>query len=141
MGTSSLQAAIYTNELRAETLTNELTDNSMDLRLLQKHTSAEIDKIRAYYAPEIEQIRNEIENLDKTENKEEYEDLIRELNDIKEEKEQKIAKYEDELSVNETERQSENEILEVQLEDIKAETESFREMLKQNIENDFGYFQ
>ena len=77
MSSSSLQSAIFLNEARAETITNELTDNSMDLRLLQKHTSAEVDEIRAQYAPEEERIRNEIEGLDKTENKDEYQDLIR----------------------------------------------------------------
>jgi predicted nuclease with TOPRIM domain len=113
----------------------------MDLRLAQKHSSADIDRIRAQYAPEEERIRNEIEGLDKLEQQDEYQDLLRELNDLKEEKESKIARREDEASDHETIVQSENESLEVRLEDINAEKESFQEMLKQNIEQEFGYFQ
>ena len=141
MSTSSLQSSIFLNDARSETLTNELTDNSMDLCLAQKHASADTDRVRAEYAPEEERIRNEIEGLDKTEQKEEYDDLLRELNDLKEEKESKLEKIENELNEYETQIQSENEILEVQLEDINAQNESFKEMLKQNIENEFGYFQ
>ena len=141
MSTSSLQAAVFLGDAKAETLTNELTDNSMDLRLDQKYASNEIDKIRAEYAPEKERIRNEIEGLDKAEQRNEYQDLLTELNDLKEEEENRVEKVEDELNEKETEIQSENETLEVQLEDINAQTEAFKEMLKQNIEQEFGYFQ
>lgn len=141
MSTSSLQAAIFLGDAKAETLTNELTDNSMDLRLDQKHSSNEVTKIRSEYAPEKERIRNEIKELDKAENPNEYQELLGELNDLKEEEEAKIAKVEDELKEKETQIQSENETLEVQLEDVQTQTESFKEMLKQNIEDEFGYFQ
>ena len=141
MSSSSLQATIYLNEARAETLTNELTDNSMDLRLLQKHTSNEIAQIRQQYKPEKDRINNKIEGLDKIEQQEEYQDLLTELRELKEEEEEKIATVEEKLSDQETEFQTENELLEVQLEDINTQTESFKEMLKQNIEDNFGYFQ
>jgi len=141
MGSSSLQAAIFTNEARAETLTNEITDNSMDLRLHQKRSSKEISDIHAQYAPEKERIQNEIEGLDKIEQQDEYQDLMTELKDLREEEEARIEVLEEKLNDKETKVQFENETLEVQLEDINSQTESFEEMLKQNIEKNFGYFQ
>ncbi|MBE7708591.1 MAG: hypothetical protein E7Z88_07795 [Cyanobacteria bacterium SIG27] len=141
MGSSSLQAAIFTNEARAETLTNEITDNSMDLRLHQKRSSKEISDIHAQYAPEKERIQNEIEGLDKIEQQDEYQDLMTELKDLREEEEAAVKQVEDETNDYETNVQTENEMLEVQLEEVNTTTESFKEMLKQNIENEFGYFQ
>lgn len=141
MSTSSLQSTVFLLELQAETLTNELTDNSMDLRLEQKYSSNEIDNIRAEYAPEEERIRDEIESLDKIEQRDEYQDLLTELKDLREEKQDKIEKVEDETSDYETEIQVENENLEVILEDVNAQTEVFKEMLKQNVEEESGYFQ
>lgn len=141
MSTSSLQTAIFTNDARAETLTNELTDNSMDLRLAQKHSSNEIQDVRNKYSPEKERIRNEIADLDKIEQQSEYQDLMAELNDLKTEEEAEVARIEDEMNDHETEIQLENETLEVQLEEINTTNESFKEMLKENVEKDFGYFQ
>ena len=141
MSSSSLQSAIYLNDARAETLTNELTDNSMDLRLVQKHSSNEIAEIRQQYKPEKDRINNQIDSMDKVEQQEEYQDLLTELRELKEAEEQEVAKIEEKLSDQETLMQTENELLEVQLEDINAQTESFKEMLKENIEKNFGYFQ
>lgn len=140
MSTSSLQSTVFLLGMQSETLTNELTDNSMDLRLEQRYSSNDISGIRAEYAPEEERIRDEIASLDKIEQKDEYEDLKAELNDLKEEKEDKIEKVENELNDYETEIQSENETLEVQLEDVNAQKESFEEMLKQNVEEESSYF-
>ena len=141
MSESSLQSAIYLNDARAETLTNQITDNSESLRLQQKHASNDVQKIRDNYAPEKERIRNEIASLDKIEQNDEYQDLMSELNDLKEDEEAEIATVEEAINDKETKVQFENETLEVQLEDINAQTESFEEMLKQNIEKNYGYFQ
>ena len=141
MGMFNLQAAIYTNEAREETLTNELTDNSMDLRLRQKHSSNDVQAIRDKYAPEKDRINNEIEDLDKTEQREEYQDLISELKELKDQEESEVEKIENETNDYETIIQTENESLEVQIEEISASTETFQEMLKQSIESEFGYFQ
>lgn len=141
MGMFNLQAAIYTNEAREETLTNELTDNSMDLRLRQKHSDNDIQAIRDKYAPEKDRINNEIEDLDKVEQREEYQELITELKDIKDQEEREIEQIENETNDYETIIQTENETLEVQVEEISASTETFKEMLKESIESEFGYFQ
>ncbi|MBQ4647482.1 MAG: hypothetical protein IJB79_09060 [Candidatus Gastranaerophilales bacterium] len=140
MSTSSLQAAIFLGDAKAETLTNELTDNSMDLRLVQKYSSNDIEAVRAKYNPEKEQIRNEIAELDKTEQADEYQDLMTELKELREEEEAEVEAIEDKLNEYETEVQAENETLEVQLEDINAQTEVFKEMLKSNVEEEFSYF-
>ena len=141
MSECSLQSAIYLNDARGETLTNEMLDNSETLRLLQKYSSNDIENIKNQYKPEMTRIKNEIDGLDKTEQHEEYQDLLTELNELKQEEEQKIADIEEKLKDQETRIQMENETLEVQLEDINAQTESFEEMLKQNIEKNYGYFQ
>jgi len=141
MSESSLQSAIYLNDARAETLTNQITDNSEILRLEQKYSSNDIQDIRNQYAPEKERIQNEINGMDKVEQQDEYQELMTELKDLREEEEARIEVLEEKLNDKETKVQFENETLEVQLEDINSQTESFEEMLKQNIEKNFGYFQ
>ena len=79
MSESSLQSAIYLNDARAETLTNQITDNSEILRLEQKYSSNDIQDIRNQYAPEKERIQNEINGMDKVEQQDEYQELMTEL--------------------------------------------------------------
>lgn len=141
MSESSLQSAIYLNDARAETLTNQITDNSEDLRLLQKHSSVDIQNVRNNYAPEKERLQNEINGLDKVEQQDEYQELLTELKDLKEAEQEEIKTLEEKLNDKETGVQLENETLEVQLEEINTQTESFKEMLKQAIEKNYGYFQ
>ena len=141
MSITDLQLAINTGELMAETLTNEQTDNSMDLRLAQKHNANSIEQIRSNYAPEKERINNEIESLDKVEQRDEYQDLMAELKEIKDQEEAEINRKEDEMADYEAGIQLENESLKTRLEAVQAQTDSFKEMLKQNIESEFGYFQ
>ena len=113
----------------------------MLLRLHQKHSSTEIADVHAQYAPEKERIQNEIAGLDKIEQQEEYQNLMTELKELREEEEAEVQQIEDETNDYETIVQTENEMLEVQLEEVNTTTESFQEMLKQNIEDEFGYFQ
>lgn len=141
MSQSSLQSSIFLNEARSETLTNQITDNSSDLRLLQKYASNDIQNIRDKYAPEKDRIQNEIASLDKIEDRDEYVELATELNDLKEAENREVEKIEKELNEKETEVQFENETLEVQLEAVNADIESFEEMLKEAVEKNFGYFQ
>ena len=141
MGSSSLTAGIQLDILRGESLTNQITDNSMDLRLLQKYASNEIDKIHAKYAPEKERIRDEIEGLDKAEMRDEYEDLMGELNDIKDNEEAEVARVEEELHQKEEEINLENDLLQAQLESVNADREGLEEARNQRIEEEYGYFQ
>ena len=141
MGSSSLTAGIQLDILRGESLTNQITDNSMDLRLLQKYASNEIDKIRAKYAPEKERIRDEIADLDKEELRDEYEDLMGELNDIKDNEDAEIARVEEELHQKEEEVNLENDLLQAQLESVNADREGLEEARNERIEEEYGYFQ
>ena len=134
------QSAIFLNDAKAEDLTNTITDNSMDLRLCQKYASNDIQAIHDKYAPEKERIRNEIEGLDKKENKEEYADLIEELKTLRDEEDAEVENIENEMSEKEESINVENDMLETQLEDVKANTEVFQKMLDESIEDNFGYF-
>ena len=137
----SLQMTIQLLEATSETLTNQITDNSMTLRLTQKHSSNLIDEIHDRYGAEKDAIRNEIESLDKTEQSDEYQDLMTELKELREEEENEVARIEEDIKDKETNVQLENETLEVQLEEVNTQKESFQEMLKEKIEDNFGYFQ
>ena len=141
MGSSSLTAGIQLDILRGESLTNEMTDNSMDLRLLQKYASNEIDRIHAKYAPEKERIRSEIEGLDKQEARDEYEDLMGELNDVKDEEEAAVERVEELLHQQEEEINLENDMLQAQLESVNTDREALEEARNQRIEEEYGYFQ
>ncbi|MBQ8635809.1 hypothetical protein IJ425_06625 [bacterium] len=134
------QSAIFLNDAKAEELTNQITDNSMDLRLCQKYSSNDIQAIHDKYAPEKERIRNEIEGLDKAENKEEYADLIEELKTLRDEEDAEVEAIENEMSEKEENINVENDLLETQLEDVNANTEVFQKMLDESIEDNFGYF-
>ena len=141
MGSSNLDSTVKTYICIEETLQAQIMENSEDTRLTNKHVSAEIDGIRAEFSVEEDRIRNEIANTDKIAQRDEYQDLLRELNDLKEEKEDKIESLENQTNIDETMIQSENELLQVQLEEATAQRESFEEMRQQAIENESGYFQ
>jgi len=135
------QSIILLYDAKSEDLTNQITDNSEDLRLLQKYASNEINEIHAKYAPEKERVRDEIESLDKAENRDEYEDLINELKDLRDEEEAEIEAVETRIHDKEEEVTVENDILQTQLEETNAQTEVFEQILSDNIKKNFGYFQ
>ena len=140
MGLSSAQLAEYLNTARSEDLTNQMTENSMLLRLLQKYASNAIQDIQNNYAPEKERIRNEIESLDKKESRLEYEDLINELKELKDEEEAEIEAVEEAIAQKEEEINLENDMLETQLEAVEADGEMIDGFIETAVES-FGYFQ
>ena len=140
MGLSSAQLAEYLNTARSEDLTNQMTDNSMLLRLLQKYASNAIQDIQNKYAPEKERIRSEIEGLDKKESRLEYEDLINELKELKDEEEAEIEAVEEAIAQKEEEMNLENDMLETQLEAVEADGEMIDGFLETAVQS-FGYFQ
>lgn len=135
------QSAIFLYDAKAEDLTNQLTDNSMDLRLSQKYSSNEISKIHANYAPEKERIRNQISNLDKTENAIEYQNLIEELKELRDQEDDEVERVENEMNEKEEDMNVENDLLEAQLEDVNQQKEAAEKMLDEDIKSNFGYFQ
>lgn len=135
------QSAIFFFDAKAEDLTNQITDNSMDLRLSQKYSSNEISKIHANYSQEKEKIRNQIETLDKTENAMEYQSLIEELKDLRDQEDAEVETIENEMSEKEENINTENDMLESQLEEVNQQSEAFGKMLDEDIQKNFGYFQ
>ena len=141
MGILSFDAQIKTEILQAEELKNQLTDISMDLRLTQKQTSAEIDQIHAKYAPEKERIRNEIEGLDKDEMRDQYADLMGELNDIKDQEEADKKRVEEQSSEKEEGMNLQKDNTEARLEATNTSREKNEEARDQLIQEEYGYFQ
>ena len=141
MGSLSFTASIELEILRSETLTNELTDNSMDLRLLQKYASNDIEKIHAKYAPEKDRIRSEIKGLDKQEMRDEYEDLMGELSDIKDKEDEEVARVEEQLHDQEEEINLDSDTKQAQLEASRTNLENLKEGRQERIEQEYGYFQ
>ena len=133
------QSTILFNDALAEDLKNQITSNSLTLRLKQKHSSNKIQEIHQQYNAEEEYIRNEMKEIDDTTSNE-YMDLMAELKDLQEEEDQAVEQIENESADYETGVQMENDDLETRLEAVKSDTESFEEALKQNIEKTFGYF-
>ena len=134
------QATILLNDAAANDITNQMTDNTLNLRLKQKYSSDTISQIHSKYDQEEQLIRDEINALeDKSGN--EYEELISELKELKEEEDAEIEKTEEESNDYETHIELENAQLETRLEAIKTDNESYKECLEGNIEKSFGYFQ
>ena len=131
---------ILTQDALIEDVTNQITDNTMDLRLKQKYQSNAIAQIHDKYNLEEELIRDEIDKLD-DKSGDEYEDLMRELQELKEMEDQEVKAEEEKASDYETKMQLENDNLEVRKEAMEKNVEAFQEALNQSIEKNFGYFQ
>ena len=131
---------ILTQDAMVEDVTNQITDNTMDLRLKQKYQSDAIAQIHAKYNLEEELIRDEIENLD-DKSGEEYAELMEELQELKDMEDQEVKAEEEKASDYELRMQLENDNLETRKEAMEKNIEAFQEALNQSIEKNFGYFQ
>ena len=130
---------IMNNDASANEIETQMTKNSMAIRLRQKQSSSKISEIHAKYDVEKERIRNEINSLDDDASSDEYQDLMSELNDIKDAEEREVEVEENAANDYETGVQLENDNLSTRLEALKADNESLKEMHQQNIESSFGY--
>ena len=131
---------ILTQDALVDNVTNQITDNTMDLSLKQKYQSDTIAQIHAKYNLEEDLIRDEIDNLeDKT--GDEYAELMEELQELKEMEDQEVKAEEEKASDYETRIQLENDNLETRKEAMEKNIEAFQEALDQSIEKNFGYFQ
>ena len=130
---------IMTNDATIEEMEGQITRNSMNLRLKQK-ISAQSD-IHNKFKEEKDKIRNEISNLDKTAINNEYQDLMAELNELKDEEEQAVEREEQEAKDYEERVQLENDGLETRLEALRADTQSLKEFSEDSIKDSFGYFE
>ena len=131
------QATILLNDAAANDITNQMTDNTLNLRLKQKYSSNTISQIHSKYDQEEQLIRDEINALeDKSGN--EYEELISELKELKEEEDAEIEKTEEESNDYETHIELENAQLETRLEAIETllSTTETSALLLDNYETD-----
>ena len=131
---------IMNNDAAANELETQMTKNSMSIRLRQKQSASKISDIHAKYDVDKERIRNEINSLDKEAAIDEYQDLMSELNDLKDAEEREVEVEENASSDYETGLQLENDNISTRLEALKADNESLKETHQQNIEKSFGYF-
>lgn len=121
-------------------LQNQVTFNSLTLRLKQKHSSNSVSDVHHKYGVEESMIRNEIRGLDDKSGNE-YLELMTELQELQDEEDRIVTQMEQESKDYESKIEMENASLETQLQAIDADIEGLEEMRKQNIEKVFGYFQ
>ena len=132
---------IMNNDANASDIENQITKNSMAIRLKQKHSSAKISEIRAKYQVEEEKIRNKIDSLDEENSSKEYEDLMTELKELRDMEDDEVEAEENAATDYETDIQLENDNLSTRLEAMKADTESLKELHQKNIEDLKGKIQ
>ncbi len=131
---------IMNNDAAANELETQMTKNSMSIRLRQKQSASKISDIHAKYDVDKERIRNEINSLDKEAAIDEYQDLMSELNDLKDAEDREVEVEENASNDYETGLQLQNDSISTRLEALKADNESLKETHQQNIEKSFGYF-
>lgn len=121
-------------------LQNQVTFNSLTLRLKQKHSANTVEQIHQKYGQEETMIRNEMKGLeDKTGN--EYMDLMAELQELQDEEDRIVTEEEQKAKDFESKIEIQNASIETQLQAVTADLEGLEEMRKENIEKVFGYFQ
>lgn len=123
---------------REHDLQDQITDNSMDLRLTQIHSSANIASIHDDYNREESMIRNEIRSLD-DKGGFEYNDLMAELQELMDEEDRAVEEIERQNQDYESGITIENASLETQLQAVQADKEGFQESRKEDIEKNFNY--
>ena len=128
-----------TNDALAPDIEAQMTDTSMTISLLEKYQSNSIKDIHYRYNLQEDAIQEEMDELDI--NSDEYAQLKEELQDLKELEDQEVSQVENETADKETPLQTENDYLETKLEAIKADNEALDEAIKQDIDDNFGYFQ
>jgi len=122
------------------TLEGQLTKNSRDTILYQKQSNGKIEQIHKYYTNEKELIKNKMNEID-DKTSPEYEELLQEYNELKDEEDQLCEIVEKDSTDYEQAKTTENDSIENRLEAIKADLESTEEQQKEKIESEYGYFQ
>ncbi len=130
---NSSQLAIDLMILQMNDIEFQRVDLSEDKMLEHKHSSYEIAEIQASYDPEIKLIRNEMKNSgDKTSN--EYFELMSELEELEDERDNKIKVIENENADKEKSIEVQETSLETQYNAIKADKEGLEEAQKSDIQ-------
>ena len=125
---------------KANDLEYQITYNSNTKRIKQIHSSAEVSSIHDEYDQKEDAIRSKIKDLpDKSGN--EYLELMAELQEFQDMEEEAVKEAEEMSKQYEEHIDVENASLETQLQAIRADLEGLEEARKQDIEDDFSYFQ
>jgi len=142
---NSLTLTIRSMKAQKADLTAQIIDNQEALLLTQKYSSTETERIGKYFEAEEERIK-----LESGDNPDaliaEYTELMDEdtkekIKELKDEKDQIMKTKTEELNQAETIIQIENEQLQTRIQAITADLEGFEEARKQNIEEEYAYFQ
>ena len=125
-------------QLAINTLISEMSDiefqrlmNSEAEQFMHMKLSHEITDIQEHYGKEISLIRNEMKDLDKTSN--EYFTLMLELQELEDERDEKVKQVERTITDNEKHTETENTQLETRYNAAKADKEGLEETQDSNI--------
>lgn len=138
MSSTFLSLTVQTLKAQKETLTNQLTDISSDTIMDTKYAANAKSAIDNDYEINKELIKNEMELID-DQTCPEYEELLKELNELKDERDQKMKRVEEEETYKEEVRDQEKVIIEADLEAVNADIESFKEGRDRAIEEEYSY--
>ena len=105
--------------------------NSETEQFLHKHSSNEIGFIHQRFSQEIEQVRNDMKDTDKT--SAEYKALMQELEELEDERDAQIKKIENEDEVREEWAAIEDTQLETRYNAAKADKEGLESMQESNV--------
>lgn len=132
------QLNIFLNDAALSDIDAQMLRNSEDLRLKQKQSSAEIEKIHGQYHQEESMVRNEMRETEKV--SDEYKELMSELEELQEEEDRLVSAQESQAKDYEEYIEIQNSSLETRREAIKADQEATKEYVKEDTEKSFGYF-
>lgn len=138
MSSLFLSLTVKTLKAEQETITNQLTDISEDTRVDSRYAANAKASVDQEYDIQAEMIKSEMELID-DKTCPEYEELLQELNDFKEERDKKMQRIEDEEIYKEEKRDNEKVILESKLQAVNADIETFKEGRDKAIEEEFSY--
>ena len=124
------------NDIESQILSETQTKN-----LKHSQSSNTISEIHNKYAPEISRIRNEIQGLDLTTSSGEYRKLMAELNSLKDAEEREVQAEETVATDYENRLQSHIDNDQTRLEAVNTDLEQLKETNRENIKNEFNYFQ
>lgn len=135
MGTGSfltLQGAINTLTAEMDDVELQRLQNSTTERLVHKHQSNDVEKIRSHYDSEISQIRNDMRACD-DKTSEEYMDLMSEIEELQQEKDAKVTKAESEANDRSEELEQQDVSLETRFNAMKEDRDGLKEALEQSV--------
>ena len=138
---ATLQSTIDLFILEKNDLESNILKLSNTKNLKHKHFSNIISYIRTVFSAEKTAIRSKIQTLDTRESREEYKQLLAELNEISDKEEQQVKTKESEMKDFENSLQLQIDQDQTRLESVKADLQQFKETNASNIKEEFSRYQ